>query len=93
MGLKPYYLYRQKNMTGNMENTGYARPGREGLANILGMEEVHSVLACGAGAVTKMLVPGTTDIIRVFNYKYPYEYVDRFDQLIANKSKVREFYA
>ncbi|MBQ1369883.1 MAG: coproporphyrinogen dehydrogenase HemZ, partial [Clostridia bacterium] len=56
------------------------------------MEECQTVFACGAGAVTKLLVPGTTDIIRVFNYKYPYEYVDRFDQLIANKSKVRAFY-
>ena len=92
-GYAPYYMYRQTRSVGNLENVGWAKPGCESAYNVFMMEECQDIFACGAGAVTKMLVPGTTDIIRVFNYKYPYEYVDRFDQLIANKSKVREFYA
>ena len=50
MGMKPYYLYRQKNMTGNMENVGYAKPGKEGIYNILIMEEMQTIVALGAGA-------------------------------------------
>ena len=91
-GYAPYYMYRQTRSVGNLENVGWAKPGAESAYNVFMMEECQDIFACGAGAVTKMLVPGTTDIIRVFNYKYPYEYVDRFDQLIANKSKVRAFY-
>ena len=91
-GYAPYYMYRQTRSVGNLENVGWAKPGCESAYNVFMMEECQDIFACGAGAVTKMLVPGTTDIIRVFNYKYPYEYVDRFDQLIANKSKVRAFY-
>ncbi len=91
-GYAPYYMYRQTRSVGNLENVGWAKPGCESDYNVFMMEECQDIFACGAGAVTKMLVPGTTDIIRVFNYKYPYEYVDRFDQLIANKSKVRAFY-
>lgn len=53
MGMKPYYLYRQKNMSGNFENTGYSIPGREGIYNILIMEEVQSIVALGAGAISK----------------------------------------
>ena len=55
MGMEPYYLYRQKSIAGNFENTGYAKPGKEGLYNILIMEEVQSIIACGAGASTKMV--------------------------------------
>ena len=50
MGMKPYYLYRQKNMTGNMENVGYAKPGKEGIYNILIMEEMQTIVALGAGS-------------------------------------------
>lgn len=92
-GYSPYYMYRQTRSVGNLENVGWAKPGCESAYNVFMMEECQDIFACGAGAVTKMLVPGTTDIVRVFNYKYPYEYVDRFDQLIANKQKVRDFYA
>lgn len=92
-GYAPYYMYRQTRSVGNLENVGWAKPGCESAYNVFMMEECQDIFACGAGAVTKMLVPGTTDIVRVFNYKYPYEYVDRFDQLIANKQKVRDFYA
>ena len=58
MGLEPYYLYRQKNMSGNFENVGYAAPGKAGIYNILIMEEKQTILALGAGAITKRVFPG-----------------------------------
>ncbi|MBQ2773590.1 MAG: coproporphyrinogen dehydrogenase HemZ [Clostridia bacterium] len=81
-GFKPYYMYRQKNMVGNYENVGFAKEGFEGLYNIYMMEEVHSIFAAGAGAVTKLMeyaAPESgkkTVITRLFNAKYPYEYLD-----------------
>ncbi len=54
-GIEPYYLYRQKNMSDNLENVGYAKPGSEGLYNVLIMEECHTILACGAGASSKLV--------------------------------------
>ena len=79
-GYKPYYMYRQKNTVGNLENVGYAQEGHEGLYNIYMMEEVHSIFAIGAGAVSKLVDydrknEGNTRIERVFNPKYPYEYL------------------
>ena len=78
-GYLPYYLYRQKNTVGNLENVGYAKPGHEGLYNIYMMEEVHSIFASGASAVTKFVsVPkedGSVRIERIFQPKYPYEYL------------------
>lgn len=91
-GYAPYYMYRQTRSVGNLENVGWAKPGAENEYNVFMMEECQTVFACGAGGVTKLLVPGTTDIIRVFNYKYPYEYVDRFPLLLQNKNQVRDFY-
>lgn len=80
-GYVPYYMYRQKNTVGNFENVGFALEGTEGLYNIYMMEEVHSILSVGAGAVTKLVeyYPAniaSTKIIRHFNPKYPYEYLD-----------------
>lgn len=79
-GYKPYYMYRQKNTVGNYENVGLATEGNEGLYNIYMMEEVHSIFAAGAGAVTKAVdylpVDGSKPFIqRFFNDKYPYEYL------------------
>ncbi|MBO7404501.1 MAG: radical SAM protein, partial [Clostridia bacterium] len=78
-GYLPYYMYRQKNTVGNLENVGYAKPGHEGLYNIYMMEEVHSIFASGASAVTKFVsVPkedGSVRIERIFQPKYPYEYL------------------
>lgn len=91
-GYAPYYMYRQTRSVGNLENVGWAKPGFESAYNVFMMEECQTVFACGAGGVTKLLVPSSTDIVRVFNYKYPYEYVDRFDTLLANKQKIRDFY-
>ncbi len=81
-GYTPYYMYRQKNTVGNYENVGFSMPGYEGRYNIYMMEEVHSILSAGAGAVTKLvnLSSGAnkkTVIKRIFNPKYPYEYLDR----------------
>ncbi len=79
-GYAPYYMYRQKNTVGNFENVGFAKPGAEGLYNVYMMEEVHTILAAGAGAVTKLVdyrvaEDGKIKIDRVFNDKYPYEYL------------------
>lgn len=75
-GYIPYYIYRQKNTVGNLENVGYAKPGSEGLYNIYMMEDVHSVFACGAGGVTKLISPKNKTMERVAFPKYPYEYLD-----------------
>jgi coproporphyrinogen dehydrogenase HemZ len=84
MGLNPYYLYRQKNMKGNLENTGYASEGKEGLYNMLIMEETESILAAGAGASTKF-VQADGRISRVVNPKDVRTYISRIDELIGKK--------
>lgn len=74
-GYVPYYIYRQKNTVGNFENVGYALDGAEGLYNIYMMEEIHSVFAAGAGAVTKLVAKDRSIIKRAAMPKYPYEYL------------------
>lgn len=91
-GLLPYYMYRQSKTVGNLENTGYAIKGYEGIYNVYIMDETHTILACGASAVTKMRSPKGREIERIFNFKYPYEYIDRFSELLERKKKVMEFY-
>ncbi len=83
-GYKPYYMYRQKNTVGNLENVGFSLDGREGLYNIYMMEEIQSIFAVGAGAVTKLVkcsrpFSHETEIKRIFRPKYPYEYLREFD--------------
>lgn len=95
-GYVPYYMYRQKNTVGNFENVGFAKPGAEGLYNVYMMEEVHSILAAGAGAVTKLVdyrtaEDGKIKIDRIFNDKYPYEYLRDDKSEMINRSIV-EFY-
>ena len=85
-GYKPYYMYRQKNTIENLENVGYALEGHEGLYNIFMMEEYHTIFAAGAGAVTKLVAynppnKGGCRIKRIFNHKYPYEYLRAADTL------------
>lgn len=92
-GQKPYYLYRQKNTLGGLENVGFSKPGFEGLYNIFIMDETHSILAAGAGGTTKLRQPHGGLIERVYNFKYPYEYISRFDEIIGRKKKVKDFYA
>ena len=79
-GYKPYYMYRQKNTVGNYENVGFSLDGKEGRYNIYMMEEIHSIIAIGAGAVSKFVClkspeTGKPSIKRLFNAKYPYEYL------------------
>ncbi|MCR5686275.1 MAG: coproporphyrinogen dehydrogenase HemZ [Lachnospiraceae bacterium] len=84
-GYAPYYLYRQKNMTGNLENIGYSKPGKECLYNILIMEEKHPIIACGAGASSKFVREGQGRFGRVENVKNVREYIARIDEMIARK--------
>lgn len=90
MGLKPYYLYRQKNMAGNFENVGYARPGCAGLYNILIMEEKQTIMALGAGATTKFVFDHGQRIERVGNVKDITHYLTRVDEMIERKQKEME---
>ncbi len=76
-GYSPYYLYRQRNTVGNLENVGYALPEKEGLYNIYIMEELHHIFAVGAGAVTKLVDFKKPKIERIFMPKYPYEYLSQ----------------
>ena len=82
-GLRPYYMYRQKNMLGNFENVGYSLPGWQSLYNVHIMEETRSVWAAGAGAVTKLVFGDRIE--RVFNVKNLYDYIRRIDEMIGRK--------
>ena len=88
----PYYLYRQKNTMENMENVGYCKEGTEGYYNVYIMDETHSIIALGAGGVSKLRKPGGTLLHRIFNYKYPYEYIERFDTVLRRKDEIVKFY-
>lgn len=88
-GYIPYYIYRQKNTVDNLENVGYALPGTEGLYNIYMMEEIHSIFAVGAGAVSKMVSRDGAMIDRIFEYKYPYEYLAETNGT-RNEEKVKK---
>jgi oxygen-independent coproporphyrinogen-3 oxidase len=91
-GYAPYYMYRQSKSLGNLENVGWTVPEKACLYNIYMMEETHTVLACGAGAVTKLRAPYGELIERIYNFKYPYEYISRFPELTARKTQIAEFY-
>ena len=91
-GYRSYYLYRQSRTVGNQENVGWAKPGCEGLYNVYIMDETHTVLGCGAGAVSKLKQPGTDYLERVFNYKFPYEYNANLGEMLKRKETVRTFY-
>lgn len=85
MGMHPYYLYRQKNMLGNLENVGYCKPGCESIYNVQIMEEKQTIIAAGAGAVTKVVYPDENRIERAFNVKGVEEYIARIDEMIDRK--------
>ena len=91
-GYAPYYLYRQKYMSGSFENIGWCRPGGECWYNIDIMSELCSILSFGAGGSTKMVEPGTNHIERVFNLKYPKEYTERPEKGLANQAAFAAFY-
>jgi oxygen-independent coproporphyrinogen-3 oxidase len=90
-GYEPYYVYRQKYISGGYENVGYSLPGHEGIYNICMMEELCTVLAVGGGGVTK-LVSADGRIERIFNAKYPREYILRTDKMEQKIKGIREFY-
>ncbi len=91
-GYFPYYMYRQAKSVGNLENVGWCKEGFESKYNIYMMEECHSILSCGAGAVTKIRDPYGDKIDRIFNFKYPFEYNDRFEEQLERKKAVLDFY-
>lgn len=91
-GYAPYYMYRQKGTVDSLENTGYAKPGTECLYNLFIMDELQSIIACGAGAVTKLRNAESNLIKRVFDLKYPQEYLDRFDEMLTRKDEITEFF-
>ncbi len=102
-GYKPYYMYRQKNTIGNLENVGFSLEGHEGMYNIFMMEDMQTIFAVGASAVTKLVhqkPEGDTIIERIFNPKYPYEYLRRKKAIkegaeppVCLRDKVIEFYS
>ena len=105
-GYKPYYMYRQKNTVGNLENVGFSKEKREGLYNIYMMEETQSIFGVGAGAVTKLVGPREDNsdnrkIKRIFAPKYPYEYLRAFetvedsneDAFTKNEKAIMDFFS
>ena len=91
-GYAPYYLYRQKNMSGGFENTGWTRPGRENLYNICIMEELCSILAAGAGGSTKLVRRDGGKNERIVAPKYPTEYIAAIDRICRDKEKISRYY-
>lgn len=91
-GHRPYYLYRQKYMSGSFENVGWCLEGAECLYNIYIMSELCSILSFGAGGSTKMVKPGTNEIQRAFNLKYPKEYMERPSKALDNQAAFAAFY-
>ena len=85
----PYYLYRQKNTVDNLENVGYAKKGFESWYNIFIMDETQTILGAGCAASTKLVYPDGK-INRIHNYKFPYEYIRRFDELMQKKQEVSQ---
>ena len=91
-GYAPYYLYRQKYMSGSLENVGWAKPGKESLYNIIMMEELQTVVSIGGGGVTKLVDPAAGKILRLPNPKYPHDYLAMLDKVLAQKGEIAAFY-
>ena len=87
---EPYYMYRQKNISGNLENVGYAPKEKMSFYNINIMEEAQTIVALGGGAVTKVVIGDRIE--RIFNFKDPYEYIKRFDEIISKKDEILKLY-
>ena len=87
---QPYYLYRQKNMIGNLENIGYAKIGHESFYNVNIMEEIQTILALGCGGTSKIVDAKQDRISRVFNFKDPIEYISRFPEMLLRKEEAIE---
>ena len=91
-GYAPYYLYRQKYMSGGFENVGWCKPGHENLYNICIMEELCTILALGGGGSSKLVQLGDGKNIRLMAPKYSYEYISHIDKTCSDKQKIKEFY-
>jgi len=89
-GYRPYYLYRQKGSAQALENVGYTLEGRACAYNVFIMDESHTILSAGCSGVTKLVGPDGT-IKRIFNYKYPYEYINRFYEIRSRKDMIINF--
>lgn len=87
-GRKPYYMYRQKNISGNLENVGYAKDGYMSTYNINIMEEKQTIIALGGGGSTKLVMGDRIE--RIFNFKDPLEYINRFDEILQKKDEILE---
>ena len=87
MDMVPYYLYRQKNMSGNFENVGYSKEDKYGIYNILIMEEKQTIVACGAGTITKRVYPDGR-IERCDNVKDVGLYIEKIEEMIERKRKL-----
>lgn len=83
--MRPYYMYRQKNISGNSENVGYAKEGKMSFYNINIMEEAQTIIALGGGGASKLVMGERIE--RVFNFKDPYEYIRRFDEILMKKDE------
>ncbi len=92
LGYAPYYLYRQKFMSGGFENIGWARPGYENIYNVCIMEELCSIIALGGGGSTKLISPTGGRNIRLFAPKYPAEYISGVNKTCADKQGIIDFY-
>lgn len=86
-GYAPYYLYRQKHMAGAFENTGYCKPGKECVYNIRIMDEHQTIMALGAGGITKVYFPSENRLERVPNVSNYQEYISRIDEMLERKEK------
>jgi len=90
IGKEPYYMYRQKNISGNMENVGYSGSDNMSLYNISIMEEIQTIIALGGGGSSKIVLGDRIE--RVVNFKEPYEYIRRFDEIIDKKEEIADFF-
>ncbi len=93
-GYLPYYLYRQKGTADSLENVGFSRGDTICKYNVFIMDETHSIISVGGGGVTKIVMPmpdGTQLIQRLFNHKFPYEYISRFDEILARKHAILDY--
>ncbi len=91
-GYNPYYLYRQKYMSGNLENVGYSVPGYESDYNNYIMDELHTIVSAGAGGVTKLVDRENARVERIFNPKYPYEYNNAEEKIAVTKQRITDFF-
>lgn len=90
IGKRPYYMYRQKNQLGNLENVGYSKPGKESLYNLYIMEEIQTIISLGCGGVTKTVDRATNRIERIFNVKEAKDYIERLDEMLHRKDVLRQ---